>query len=753
MAEVRELQEGSILQTISAKNTAASGSGIQSILSTEVRVPVVIALALLPFVAVVLFTAGVWPALNLLAYAAIVVLAGYCVVGLALPIPAREQAFVLAPAAGVLALSSLTAFWVRLGLPLLWVLGLWLLLAASGLLFLWSDRTLWVRGTVAYGGSLVFLSVLVCGVYFLPGARNDAVFRSDGSFNWIYVDTQYNQSIAAGVKNADPPKTPGTATAYLLYHFGPYAPAALISRTDGLKLGDAFARVTRGVSLWALVFSCFGIGALLSIKATGCKFGGIMSVAGLFFYGSLFSLFTDEWNSSTRLKGPAVIFNIPGVDVPGSGGPFSHLILGHSVLHGTLAITVVMGLCVIAGKLDSFWSWHTLILFSLPASVVAMHSAAALYCIAVVGILLLWERLTDLRSWLAIIFLLGVFVGAWKIMGFGHAPDAALMTLNKHPFGEWWAVAIWFAAGLGVRSMALRWISNSVRDSLSVLVFASVLGLLSFSLVLQFEHGQQRYGYYFLQCVLGIFAFSRFKPGFWRTSERMNWTREWITIAGSGIMVLLVPIILLRASSRLLHRASAVSFRQEILPFLSMFVLMSLVLLLMKRNQGFLRISSTAIMCVLSIGFFAWISPWLNFGMDRMKMDVTVMPGEVRGLERLDELSRPGERFATNKHSMDNFAGSPARSYAYGTLAERPVLLEGYAYQGVTSIPGFENLLRDNDLMFSTPDPDQLHQLAQTWHVRWLVARPGTDIAVSRPLPGWLVEQQGTGDLKIYRID
>ena len=747
------LQRRSILQTISADNTAGTGAGIQHSLSAQIRVSLVIALALVPFLGTVLFTAGLWPALNQLAYATVVVLAGYCIVGLALPISAREQGILLAPAAGILVVSSLAAFWVRMGLPLIWVLGLWLLLGAGGLLFLWRDRTLWMRGTVAYGGSLVFLSVLVCGVYFLPGARNDAVMRSDGSFNWIYVDTQYNQSIAAGVKNAEPPKTPGTATADLLYHFGPYAPAALISRVDGLGLGDAFARVTRGVSVWALVLSCFGLGMLLSVKATGSRFGGVLSTAGFFFYGSLFSLFNDEWNSSTHLKGPAFIFNIPGAEVPGSGGPFSHLILGHSVLHGMLAITAVMGLCLLARELDQFWSWRTLALFSLPAIAVAMHSAAALYCIAVVGILLLWERLANLRSWMALVFMLGLFVGAWRIMGFSHAPDAALMTINKHPFGDWWAVAIWFTAGLGLRSLGLRWISRSLRDPLSVLIGASVVGLLSFSLVLHFEHGQQRYGFYFLQCVLALFAFSRLKPGFWRALDRTSWTGEWLMIAASGITVLLVPIILLRASSRLLHRGSAVSFRQEILPFLLVLVLITLVLLLMKRNQRFSNMSSAVVVCVLSIGFFAWIGPLLNFGMDRMKMDVTVTPGEVRGLERLNELSKPDERFATNKHSMDNFAGSPARSYAYGTLAERPVLLEGYAYQGVTSISGFKDLLRDNDLMFSTADPDRLHQLARTWHVRWLVARPGTDLALARPLPGWLVEQQGTGDLKIYRVN
>jgi hypothetical protein len=55
--------------------------------------------------------------------------------------------------------------------------------------------------------------------------------------------------------------------------------------------------------------------------------------------------------------------------------------------------------------------------------------------------------------------------------------------------------------------------------------------------------------------------------------------------------------------------------------------------------------------------------------------------------------------------------------------------------------------------MFTTTDPQVLRDVAKIWHVRWLVARPGTDIALSGSLPPWLVKQQDCGDLKIYRIN
>ena len=201
----------------------------------------------------------------------------------------------------------------------------------------------------------------------------------------------------------------------------------------GLDLGDAVARVTRGASLWALVLSCFGLGTLLSLKANGRKFGGIMSVAGLFFYGSLLALFTDERTTKGPLAG-ALLFNIPDVGVPADGGPFAHLLGGHSVLHGLSAITAMMGLCLVERERESALTWRGIILLALPALAVAVNSVAALYCVGVVGILLFWGRLGAARSWLSIMLMFCLFLEAWKIMGYGNAPDAVGATI-KAAFG------------------------------------------------------------------------------------------------------------------------------------------------------------------------------------------------------------------------------------------------------------------------------------------------------------------------------
>ena len=339
-------------------------------------------------------------------------------------------------------------------------------------------------------------------------------------------------------------------------------------------------------------------------------------------------------------------------------------------------------------------------------------------------------------------------------MGYGHAPDAALTTINRNPYSEWWMVAVWIVVGLGFRLVALRWISRPVGDPLSALVLASFLGLLSFNLLFRFPRGEQRYGIYFLQSLFSIFAFSRLTSGCWRGIESSKWIAEWLTLAIKAMILLVACGVLMRIFVYATHReAWTASFRLQVLPYLLLLSLLAGMSALMKRNRRFSRVGSSILMGVLLIGFLAWIAPWLNFGLGRMKMDITLAPGEVRGLNRLSGLAAPDERFATNRHAVETLATDRERSYSYATLSERPVLLEGYLYHSQTALPGFKRLLHDNDLMFSTTDSETVRNLAKAYRVRWLVARPGSDIALPRPLPAWLVEQHDCGDLKIYRVD
>jgi hypothetical protein len=712
------------------------------------------ALVLLPLVATVFLTAGVPPVLNFVGYAIVISASGYSIVYLALPVPSRTRAIFLAPGLGIVAFSAVGALWLRLGFSVSWIPVLWLALAMPGAIALWADRFLWTKETVSHGVSLAALSVLICLVYFLPSARNDAVLRPDGSFNWIYVDTQHFYAIAAAIKSGQsPPLSPGSATAQLLYHFGPYVPAAAISQLTGLDLGDALARVSRGASLWALVLSSFGMGTLLSLKATGKQFGGIMSVAGLFFYGSLMSLFSYDVNSSSHVAG-AILYSIPGIEVIQDGGPFSHFIFGHSELHGLVAITSVLGLCLIQTLKAGPSTWRAVGFVMLPALTVPTNSVAALYILGTVGILLFWDKLGSLSTWMSIAVMLCLFLACWRIMGFTHASDAAGASFKPHMLWQWRPLVIWFLVGLGFRIAALQWISRSYRDPISVLILASILGLLSFSLVLHLRDDNERYGIYYLQAMFSIFAFSRLTSTCWRREERSRWAVEWFRLASYGMLALASAGALAKMWFYVTDRRTEVpSYSKMVLVAFVMSFVLAGMSAMAKRNRSFAVACSAVLLCVLAFGFVGWIAPWLNCGMGRMRMDVTLTPGEVQGLRRLHEIAPRGDRFATNKHDVESLATRRERSYGYGALSERPVLLEGYLDRGISALPWFESMLRDNDMMFSASDPATVHSIAETYQVHWLVARPGTDISVRKPLPSWLTEQQNTGALKIYRIN
>lgn len=716
---------------------------------------VVMALVLLPWLAAVLYTGGVSAALHFVLYTMMVFAIGYGIVSMALPASVRTSVILLSPVLGILAISALSAFWLRLGLSIVWVPVLWLVPTGLGALCLVRDRASWAKSTVGYGFALALLSALICSVCFLPSAANDMVQRRDGSFNWKYIDTQQFYSIAESIKNGgSPPKTPGTVTVQLLYHFGPYAPAAAISRLDGLDLGDAVARVTRGASLWALVLSCFSLGTLLSLKANGARFGGIMTVAGFFFYGPLLLLipFNGPRYSSGGLIG-SLFFKTSLDRMPGAGIPYDHLMSGHSVLHGLVAITAIMGLCLAERARESAFTWRGIALLALPALAVSVNSLASVYCFGVVAILLFWGRLLEARSWLFIAFMFGLFLAAWKLMGFGHSPDAHL-TINKHATAQWWVFLMWFLASLGIRIVGFRWISKPSKEPVSALVLISIVGWLTMWLLFNLVDNAQTYGQYFLQCMFSIFAFSRITSDWWRGADRVQLITDWLRVAVKGMIVLVVLGFLIGIAAYITHTKTGVSY------FLPKFLVASVLLaflvtisVLMKRIGQFAKLASAGLICVLMAGFLAWSPDWVKYARGRVHTDITFPPSEVSGLRHLGELMVSGDVFATNKHDINKTESGRGRSYGYSALSGRPVLLEGYLSRGENMVPWFSDLLHDNDLLFSTTDPETLRDTAGKWRVRFLVARPGTDIALPRPLPPWLVEQQNSGDLKIYRIN
>ena len=224
---------------------------------------------------------------------------------------------------------------------------------------------------------------------------------------------------------------------------------------------------------------------------------------------------------------------------------------------------------------------------------------------------------------------------------------------------------------------------------------------------------------------------------------------EWLRLTRTIMVLLTVSGVLIAVVSFVARRHTGIThFGVKLLLSLLLLFFLTFASSLVKRGSRYSLAGSAVLMGVLMVGFLAWGPVWVRYGLGRVKSGITYAPGEVRGLLRLREIMAPDERFATNKHALDieSLAPPNERSYGYSALSEHPVLLEGYLSRGEYALPWFKTLLHDNDLLFSAKNPETLREIASTWHVRWLVARPDTDISLPRPLPAWLVEQQGCGD-------
>ena len=358
-------------------------------------------------------------------------------------------------------------------------------------------------------------------------------------------------------------------------------------------------RVTRGASIWALMLSCFGFGTLLALRCGGDSFGGIMSVVGLFFYGSLLALFSHDVNGPVSAPG-AFLFTIPGVEVMADGGPFAHLILGHSELHGLLAITGVLAFFFAA--LDH--SKRRIILAILPALAVPVNSVAALYCFGIAAILLSWRRLRIPRLWMELLVMAALFFAAWRIMGYRHSHDAAMAFFNRHPGSEWWLIAVGFLIGLGFRIIAFAWVTNPLKDPVAAIVLATVLGLLSFYLFLKLGGGNQHYGIYYLECMLSIFAFSRLKFGFWRSAELRALMQTWFRIAVKGMLLLTLTALALGLLAFTTHQHTGVnSFALKLAISTATLLFLAAGAALIKRGGRTALVVTSGATAVLLLGF------------------------------------------------------------------------------------------------------------------------------------------------------
>lgn len=678
--------------------------------------------------------------------------------GISTPHAREDKAFLALPT-GFLTASCLIALGVRLGISPPVIFSIVTLLAVVGLTRIIPYRESVSDIQLPDSWGLIALSLIIALVYFLPGAIRDAVYLPDGSYNWMYVDTQYHCAIATSVKSCiGTPKLPDMGVTDLRYHFGPDAIAGAISAALGIPVGDAVARIVRPTALLSLLFASYSLGRLLARMPGRENTCGILAAAGLFFYGSLASLFANNVNSASLVSG-AILFELPYVSVPSSGGPFSHLILGGSELHGLSGLFVLLTLFLAKLKVsDERYLGPDLLSFG-PA---ALFPTSLLLGIAYAGLttlLLLWFGSRNKRAWfnLAVVACTSIF-SVWA-MGYIGSPMTARTEFEPVRFMTegLFEFFVWFYIGLGIRQYAFSRMKNPLRDPVSAALIILFVGFVSLSLLFRDHYwGNTRYGLLFAQATFSVFSFAWLSEPT-RMALRNNWSELSSAVTDLLRVILLSGIAFFTCAvfSYLLIELSDNSRFSVVMTIKAAFVIIlvsaaSLVLFLKVKNLQSVLSGLVAGICFL--GFAAWVADWVNYGLGRMRMDVTISKGEALGLASLRNVSKKGDMVATNQHALPGFRRGSERSYAYGTLSERTMLLEGWKSGGADNHPLFEQIKQANDLLFSTTDEGVARNVIRDFNIRFVVAKPETDIALAKSLPNWLSLIPDTGTLKVYKV-
>lgn len=668
----------------------------------------------------------------------------------------HEYQLLFSPSLGFVVAGSVITLGVTHGISpclLFWIIaGIGLTSSA----FFIKDMLPCLKDRVPMAFAYMFLSAIVCGVYFVPVVLRDAIVTNTGGYHWIYVDTQYFTALAACVKMAIGfVRMPGSWELQLNYHFAPYAISGAMSAATGIELGDAVVRVMRGIAQVALLLSATGLSIVLGRTSGRGTLAGLFGSFGLFFYGSLTSLFARCYNSSSTISG-ALFFDIPNIYVESYGSLFDHIILGHSVLNGMIGLTAVLGVLLIRIEKSQKSLLGPDVFFLIPGLLVSINAVAGLGAGGIVASVIIIFGFKQYKAWLSTILTLVMVAVVFIDMGFHDSEQSALMYISFQFLRGWYSFFIWTFLGLGFRIYGFSWIKKLNKPE-GWVVLISTLGFCLFSLLVKDLHwGNERYGLCFLQALMSLFAFSALAIHVEGMENRSSSFSLSFMSSISYIyiilgLIFLFPLVLegFRIISNI-QKISGKSLYLVIIVCLSAVFGSLLIIGPLKKSIIACKILMAAIAIVYSLGFFAWITPWVNYNLMRMGMDIEISSGELVGLKRLRSLSDQGDLFATNHHSIKSIISRQERSYSYMALSERPAFLEGWQY-GECLEPLFQTIKDQNDLIFKTNDQLIVKSIIERYLIKYIVTKPGTDINLL-PIPKWLELEPNTGSLKIYRV-
>ncbi len=731
-------------------------------LSRPRSLALVLASALVPWLLVILASSPWWHAPLFLALMAVQCGVGYLVLKLALRLDRYPSLLLLVPGAGYVFEGATIAFGVRLGSPATLMFWVCLVLGVFGfgLLFKRLRRQL-SRQFVIRGYCYFLLSVVVCSIYFVPAAFRDAVVLPNGAFQWMYIDTQYLMASAVSVKIADDkPKMPGMHEAEFKYHFGAYAIAGALSASLPISAADAFARVLRGLAQFTVMISSLGLGVILVRIARLPLAAALGSPILFFFYGSLSALLVPVNNSATEFN-KAILFNMPELSVTASGGPFAHLLLCHSTLHGMIGLILILALAASLLAPRKLWlSPFSAATALMAAPTVALNSIAGMSSAGLLAAAFIIRAPITLRSWVLALVTLSAAAATFALMGFLSAEAATMMHISPTFYEELPQIITWFVVGLGVRAVLFSDAMALYPLGIRIVVALVTCGFVGLTLVFHDPYwGDDHYGLYFAQATLSLLAgpllLTLFPPLSAGTGGIVN--AALLLLQGTRRIALpfaVVAALGLTISATVGSNSSIeLTYGFKVALALAFFATVASVfgVYMLKWNRIRLqKFLGGAVVTVYAVGFLAWLPAWLNFGFDRAQFTVQLSPAVTNNLSSLVPRIDPDALIATNKESISTIPTRPERSYGYFALLERQVLLEGWRY-GELFHPLFSEIKQDNATLFSTKNEEKFKTIVDRYGIDYVIAMPDTDISLAPPYPIWLHRIPDIG-IAVYKV-
>ena len=671
---------------------------------------------------------------------------GYLFVLASLSFLDRYERVLYAGPAGFVILSILFQFSAWKGWPLAQMFWGVAAICVPGVILLarqlWKDRTTLIPG----GFALSCISILVAIVYFgFPSFRN-AVVTEEGGVPFLYF-SDFLLSIVTGINTGFiPPRNPGFLDAQLVYHYGPYALAACLSKVTHVSSSASLFHVIRGVALIYVFGATVGMSRVLSRGSVRSKIAIPFGIIGLFFTGSFTALFSGDL--LPKLKGAdAGMVNL------------IHYMTSFSLLWTHVGLIMVMGVLFARtmkpiSRGESQWG-----LFLLPGLMVSCNIFAALNAAGLIAAAMVWMGHRRLTHWLSAGTTFGVFLcfaAATNMLGSSSAPSYFIDTDASSSLFRLFG---WTVLGLGIRIYGFQMIKDLRRDPkgwiVCLLTMGSMIPYLLISDSARPDLGGETDQYFLIiwQGLFGVFAMVMLSEPL---EAYMRRDREPKARLIGSFLSLYVKVGGLFLAAGAIYLLVEVIRRTDKTYSLSTMVLASILIGgawflknlygKMKWTRGMLE---SGFLLVVALSLCAWFPHYLNFGLRQAGIRTYLATGEVEGLRRLRDVSRSNDLTATNRH---NIFGTYPCSYSYSAISERQMLLEGYHFCRSEYHPTFEAIKLDNGLLFSTNDAGIAHSIVKKYGIKYIACQPGTDIHFVAPGVDWLNRIEPSGTLKLYGV-